>query len=249
MLTLMRFLGEGHWKLVPMCIFSGWILKVVTMKRRFEKARSAILTTTVATATLVLPMAAAAATETVDSLIETGTIQNPGTNIISVDYWHFDVSMVGTVTIDVLSHGVLGGDGLDGGTTSGLDPYIWLFAFDAAGDQGMLGATQGLNDDTFLTSLGQADGSISGLDSYLSVDLGIGSYVLALSDWSFSQSEARSGINYDGGFAGSFGDYQITFTGIDVAPVPLPAALPLMLAGMGALGFVGRRRSNKKASA
>lgn len=32
-----------------------------------------------------------------------------------------------------------------------------------------------------------------------------------------------------------------------LTPVPLPAALPLLLAGVGGLGFIGRRRRNRAA--
>ncbi len=40
----------------------------------------------------------------------------------------------------------------------------------------------------------------------------------------------------------------ITFVGNDIAPVPLPAAAPLLLAGIGAFGFAGRRRKKKAAA-
>ncbi|WP_299356612.1 VPLPA-CTERM sorting domain-containing protein [uncultured Shimia sp.] len=40
----------------------------------------------------------------------------------------------------------------------------------------------------------------------------------------------------------------ITFVGNDIAPIPLPAAAPMLLAGIGAIGFAGRRRKKKKAA-
>ena len=185
-----------------------------------------------------------AATDVVDGLVVSGTITD---SPASIDYWIFEVSMPGTVTIDVLSRNILGGDGSAEGT-SRLDSQIYLFDFASGGDLGMLGALVGSNDDGHGAGFG--DGSNHRYDSFLSLALGAGSYVLSISDHFFTADEARLGMDITGtGFPGTFADYQITFTGIDVSPVPLPAALPLLLGGLGVMGFVGRRRSNKNTSA
>lgn len=209
------------------------------MKMTFKHALGALAATTALTAA----GAAMAATNTVDDLVVTGTITD---NPASIDYWQFDVTTPGTVTIDVLSRNLLPGDG--GSGASRLDSQIYLFDYDNGGDLGMLGTLVGANDDGY--EAGYGDGSNHRYDSFLSLSLGAGSYVLSISDFLFTEAEARLGMDTTGSnFPGTFADYQITFTGIDVAPVPLPAALPLMLAGMGALGFVGRRRSRGKTSA
>ncbi|AXI45984.1 hypothetical protein C1J03_08095 [Sulfitobacter sp. SK012] len=217
------------------------------MKTTLKTASRTLLATAAAVGVLAMAAPAMAATQTVDALVETGTIYDTGQGTVSVDYWQFDVSTAGTVSIDILSRNVLGGDGGAGGNTSGLDPQILLFGFDNTGDQGLLGSLIGGNDDSSGVGNGSDDGSTSSLDSFLSVALGVGTYVLSLSDWGFAESEARSGVNSTF-FLGTYGDYQVTFTGIDTAPapVPLPAALPLLLGGMSVLGFVGRRRSRAK---
>lgn len=41
--------------------------------------------------------------------------------------------------------------------------------------------------------------------------------------------------------------FNVTAAGLKVAPVPVPAAFPLLLAGLGALGFAARRKKRSKA--
>ena len=43
------------------------------------------------------------------------------------------------------------------------------------------------------------------------------------------------------------GSFNVTAAGLQVAPVPVPAALPLLLAGLGALGVAARRQKRKAA--
>lgn len=165
-----------------------------------------------------------------------GTIMEHPQRSTSVNYWRFNVSSPNTVTIDVASFGVRLGNGYGG--VSRLDSHMRLFDYDANGSQGFLGAQVAENDDYFGVSV---DGSISTLDSFLSVSLERGSYILAISDWYLSEAEARSGVNR-GSFSGTYGNYELSFTGVDLAPVPLPAALPLLTVALGGLGVAARRR-------
>ena len=52
------------------------------------------------------------------------------------------------------------------------------------------------------------------------------------------------------GYSGAF-DLPMTMTFSDgsVAPVPIPAALPLLASGLGALGFIGWRRKRQALAA
>ena len=189
---------------------------------RFTKLGAA---TVIATAVTALPTVAA--TCTINGAL------NSSDGGSTVDYHVVDASIAGTYIFDVLSRDVLLGDAANG--LSDLDPYIYLFE----GSLGSLGALVGFNDDG--GSEGFGDGSISGLDSYLSLDLSVGSYVLAIGNWRFSESAARLGIN-DSMFFGLFANYEITVTTPDTATVPLPASVPLLIAGLGILGFAGRRK-------
>jgi len=79
--------------------------------------------------------------------------------------------------------------------------------------------------------------------------LDVGNYILAVSDFRLTESEARSGLNRNDltGRVGLFvssaahnnvGVAQLT----DTSPVPLPAGFPLLMAGLAGLGFVARRK-------
>lgn len=46
---------------------------------------------------------------------------------------------------------------------------------------------------------------------------------------------------------GDDGTLNVTAAALTIAPVPVPASLPLLLAGIGALGFVARRKQRKSA--
>ena len=107
-----------------------------------------------------------------------------------------------------------------------MDPVIYLFTDDGALDVGNFLAD---NDNSFSTF---GDGSTLHLDSYLSTVLGLGNYVLAISDFTLSQADAINGINLTGFYPAaddgsgapidfreectlncSYADYQITFSG------------------------------------
>ena len=136
------------------------------------------------------------------------------TDSMTVDYWYFHHNG-GELSIDLLSEGGSSGEFIDlngDGEQSDLDTYIRLFTFD-----GNLTAENEIayNDDS---SVGIADGSIVGYDSYLSFDsLAAGDYVLAVSGYELTLNEAVLGVNSDTGE----GPYRVTFTGeVDLVSGP-----------------------------
>ncbi len=149
----------------------------------------------------------------------------------------------GVVTLDVLGNGFLGGPhgvGLS-------DPFLYLFVND-----GDIGADNfvALNDDSGSTF---GDGSVTGLDSFLSVNLAAGNYTafvgsccdFTVTDFHAQGFQSFTGTNPALGTVSFVSDYQLTITGPDVAlapTVPLPAALPLILSAFAGLGFAARRR-------
>lgn len=147
----------------------------------------------------------------------------------------------------------------DDGEIAFIDSYIYVFA--AAPTRGKVGELMGENDDDFENGFG--DGTLYGYDSYLELALLPGDYVLAISTYSLSEEEARSGVNFVSGGPYTLetnpsedwsnfdhGDYSIrasdNFRGSTVFDVdgtifvvPAPAAgLVLGLAGV----MAGRRR-------
>jgi VPDSG-CTERM motif len=182
------------------------------------------------------------------STIVTGTIFNNGSGS-TVDHIYFTTGSNGLVTIDLLSwENDTNGFGADvdlngDGEIAYFDPYIYLFNNDGSLDAGDLITA---NDDSGATF---GDGSIYGYDSYLSLNLSAGSYILAVGAFYLDTLNAIDGFNdgntYPWGpnFSSSaHGDYQVTFsTNVTVAGVP-DAGGTLALLGLSILAFVGIRR-------
>ena len=171
-----------------------------------------------------------------------GIAATPGGDATEVDYWKFTVLTDGVVTIDILS------DSWDAdmdGVAHYMDPTISLFVDDGSLDSVDLVAA---NDD----GPPGTDGSRirylnTAYDSYLSVFLTAGDYVLSITDCCATDADVLSGINLGSYFPGvstdggvtevwnyqgcvldcSFADYQIMFIGnIVVEPMRAIVALP-----------------------
>ncbi|WP_120500295.1 VPLPA-CTERM sorting domain-containing protein [Roseovarius sp. EL26] len=129
----------------------------------------------------------------------------------------------GTVVWDTI--GTVGGTAIVGGT-AGVDTSLVSFSF---------GAGDFASGDTF--SLSSLDPDFTGLPSSgVSIFELIGVSVSA----SFSDSSTFFGTFVDDPADGA----GLVLKGETIGAVPLPAGLPLMLAGLGALGIASRRRRN-----
>ena len=67
--------------------------------------------------------------------------------------------------------------------------------------------------------------------------------------WLDGLSIDTTAVRFTAGGTGTFddGNANVTAAGLKVAPVPIPASFPLLLAGLGALGFAARRKQRKSA--
>lgn len=130
----------------------------------------------------------------------------------TVDGWFFTVNSAGTVTIDTRSMEPNGEDVNNDGEIAYFDPYIYVFT----NDNGQPGELIASNDDSSSTF---GDGSVHHYDSFLSLNLQPGNYILKIGAFYMSEEEARSGVNQDGSYPIGpngpidHGDYQITFGG------------------------------------
>lgn len=204
--------------------------------------------------------------------IITGTLyetqQNYGN---TVDHWLITVNTPGTVLIDVLSYentvDVTEQDGTVGGLGSnvdvnGDDEYAY---FDSLIYLGQYTGTEivmvGCNDDDGLAQ-GTADGSVvleDILDSYLSLSLSVGNYLLMVGTWNdttglddctqqgfdaFLTGVVEEGpyptIFGEGGVANNHGDYQVTITG-DISASFAPEPATIFVLAMGGLAVLRRR--------
>lgn len=170
----------------------------------------------------------------------------------TVDRWHITVDASGVYSFNVLSWevanpfdpGAMSMDVNNDGEIAFIDSYLRIFH-----DDGDLTADDWFagNDDRF-DAAGYSDGSIYGYDSYLSLHLDPGNYVLAIGAYHMSIPDAVLGLDVDNDYypvswdddLGEFtpsdhGDYQIT-----MVLVPSPGAIAL--AGLAGLLSVRRRR-------
>jgi len=196
--------------------FQGFIIKEYVVNIKMLKA---------AVAGLVLSVSgfANAGLITLDGSIDDGT---------EVDHWSFFVTTSGSFTFDVLAREISNDFFANGVGNDELDSYIYLFANDANGifikkdDDGGAGN----------------DGSIHSHDSFMTVNLNVGTYLLAIGDFSLSELEARNGLNADN--AGSaVGRYSVSISSAAgvarVNSVPEPSTIAIF--ALGIMGLAARR--------
>lgn len=177
----------------------------------------------------------------------------------TVDRWNITVDTAGTVIFDMLAMETdfnstfdVNGDG----EIAYFDPMLSLFSDDGSLDLGNL-ITQ--LDDSFGT--GTDDGSGYGYDTYLSVNLAVGSYVLlvhACCDYDAADvidglqefQATHTGVDFD---PFDHGDYRLTVTGASSVTSPNAPAVPapgsMALIGLGLLGLGICRRTTSGPSA
>ena len=200
-----------------------------------------MIKSTLALATALFTVCGAAQASTVSTVVSIAGSGQPG----SVGYLHFLVEQAGTFDIYT-----------DGPT---IDPELYLFRDGFDVEYGVISSG-----DAFIDS--DDDSCIPGSPAFCEVAgsfdnsllegifLSVGSYIIAVGDYELTESEARSGLNDSTEFSALTGDVGIFVTsarytdgGVASDPnatsaIPLPAGLPLLVGGLGALGIAARRR-------
>ena len=207
-----------------------------------------------ATAFSVLALFAACEVQAASQTV-TGTIfhNSEGT---TVDYWRIDLPSGGQLTVDVLAYEstdntLANGKDLNGdGEITFLDPDTNLFRYSGLPLQSsdwILRCDDVGNSNGSCSSGGLADGSIHTRDPYFSVTLAPGSYIYVMGDYRTTTDEAIAKLNAGDSLrnGGDHGDYRITFSAdapFSVSAVPEPETYAMLLAGLGILGTIARRR-------
>lgn len=151
-----------------------------------------------------------------------------------IDTFSFSVTTGGLTTFDILARGF--NSGVSG---QGLSDSM----FRIAADDGSLDAGDFLyvDDDGGLGS----DGSTSGLDSFLSVNMTAGDYLFFIGAFSLDINEILTDT-FSTPSASNAGDYQLTYSSnvsIGAAAVAEPSSLALLGLGLFGLGVARTRKS------
>ena len=157
-------------------------------------------------------------------ITETGSVDEGPNGSSEIDFYSFNVTALGTVTFTVDAQGI-------GFMGSDLDSFLVLAVDD--GDRS--------EDDVIATN----DDGGPGFDSFLSIVLDVGSYLVGVSSCCISPSEFVAGENLSIGFNDTNPVYQLTIDGnvSTAAAVPAPASLALVSIGLLGAAFARRRKA------
>jgi len=209
-----------------------------------------------ALAALALPLAILPLSANANTQSASGTIFKTAAGT-TVDYWKIDVATAGTLTIDVLAYESTdntlanGRDLNHDGIVTFLDPDTGLFHYNGskiATSDWILRCDDVGNSNGVCGTGGMADGSISPRDPYFTVALTPGSYLYVVGDYRTTPEEAVAKLNAGDSLrnGGTYGTYSFTVSSTDasfsVSAVPEPETYAMLLAGLGVMGAVARRR-------
>lgn len=166
----------------------------------------------------------------VQAAVVVGTIPTFG-----IDYLRF-TSTGGAATFNIFGRGFTGGP-----TGVGVaDSWITLAVDNGSPVGALTGTIVGENDDSGAPGW-DSDGSTSGFDSFLTLNLVAGDYILGVGACCMTETEFRTGF---ASTPNRPSDYQLTFDGVTLngGSVPEPTMLVLVGLALAAAGGASRRR-------